>query len=190
MSTLLLRPFLYLRVMHGSSTFPWMNWGLPAVAAVLILAAFGLWAPGVNAFHASGVFERLLGFIQSLPGFYLAALAAVATFNRPSLDQLMPGTPPTVEILYHGKNTLVDLTRRRFLSLIFSYLTALSIALTLVLVFGLPIVDHIRDALSAGWVPLVRASIAGALLLFVAQLVVITFWGLYYLGERMHTPDA
>jgi hypothetical protein len=57
------------------------------------------------------VFDRLLGFIQNLPGFFIAALAAVATFGRADLDALMPGKPPRVSILYHGRPTEVELTR-------------------------------------------------------------------------------
>lgn len=186
---MLLRPFLYLRVSHASGTLPWMNWGLPATCSAVILLVFAWAAPGVNAFHAAGVFDRLLSFVQNLPGFYLAALAAVATFNRPGLDQLMPGTPPKVQIKYHDAKTSVDLTRRRFLSLVFSYLTALSFGITLLLVVSLPLVDVVRAALPPGLVAFTRGVVAGGLVFFLCQLVVITLWGLYYLGERMHTPD-
>jgi energy-converting hydrogenase Eha subunit A len=189
MSALLLRPLLYLRVKHDSSTLPWMNWGVPTLAAAALTVGFAVAAPTVNAFHAGGVFERMLGFLQSLPGFYLAALAAVATFNSPHLDSPMPGVPPKASIVYHGQLVEVELSRRRFLSLMFSYLTALSFAITLALVLLLPIVDPVRDALHAATVPALRAAIAAVLLIFVSQLLVITLWGLYYLGERMHTPD-
>ena len=189
MSTLLLRPFLYLKVTHASSTLPWMNWGLPAVIAGTLTAICATTAPEVNAFHTGGVFDRLLGFIQTLPGFYLAALAAVATFSRPSLDQLMPGTPPRAHVIYHGKPTEVELTRRRFLSLVFSYLTALSFAVTLALAIGMPLVDPIRGALPQLASQALRLLAAFVFLFFTCQLVVVTLWGLYYLGERMHTPD-
>lgn len=189
MSALLLRPLLYLRVKHDSSTLPWMNWGVPTLAALTLTIGFAAVAPTVNAFHAGGVFERLLGFLQSLPGFYLAALAAVSTFNSPHLDSAMPGVPPKANIVYHGQLVEVELSRRRFLSLMFSYLTALSFAITLALVFLLPIVDQVRDALHVAVVPALRAASAAVLLVFVSQLLVITLWGLYYLGERMHTPD-
>lgn len=189
MSALLLRPFLYLKIKHASSTMPWMNWGLPALVSAGLVGTCALAAPTVNAFHAGGVFDRLLGFIQTLPGFYLAALAAVATFNRPSLDQLMPGTPPKASVIYQGKPLEVDLTRRRFLSLIFSYLTALSFAIALLLAVGLPLVEPLRSWVPQSALEVLRAVASFGLLLFIAQLIVVTFWGLYYLGERMHTPD-
>ncbi len=189
MSLLLLRPFLYLRIKHASFTLTWINWGAPAVVTAVALAVGSLVLPDLNFFHAGGMFDRLLGFIQNLPGFFIAALAAVATFGRPDLDQLMPGTPPKVAILYHGKSTIVELTRRRFLSLIFSYLTALNIALTLALIIGLPMVDHVHAALVPKAASVCRGLLAAPIVFFTAQMITVTFWGLYYLGERVHTPD-
>lgn len=189
MTLLLLRPLIYLRIDHGSGALPRMNWGLPTLATAVVVAVGALLFPGINAFHSGGVFDRLLGFVQNLPGFYLAALAAVATFSRADLDQLMPGTPPRVSILYHGKPRTVELTRRRFLCLMFAYLTTISIVLTLALIVGLPMVDMVRGLLPASVLPYVRASASSCIVFLTAQMVTITLWGLYYLGERMHTPD-
>jgi len=43
------------------------------------------------------------GSFRTFPGSTLLRLAAVATFGREGLDQLMPGTPPRVTILYNGQ---------------------------------------------------------------------------------------
>ncbi len=189
MTAMLLRPFLYLRVTHSSSTLPWTNWWLPGLISAGLVAVAVLGAPDLNVFHPGGVFDRLLGFVQNLPGFFIAALAAVATFGRPDLDRLMPGTPPTVSVLYHGEPKIVELTRRRFLSLIFSYLTALNIVITLALIIGLPMAERVRPLVPEHWLGLCRAVAGFPILFFTAQMLTITFWGLYYLGERMHTPD-
>jgi hypothetical protein len=189
MSFLLLRPFLYLRIKHASFTLTWINWGIPATVTAIALVAGSLEFPDLNYFHAGGMFDRLLSFVQNLPGFFIAALAAVATFGRADLDQLMPGTPPKVSVLYHGKPKVVELTRRRFLSLIFSYLTALNIAITLALITGLPMVDHVHAALLPKFVGAVRLLAGAPIVFFTAQMMTVTFWGLYYLGERVHTPD-
>jgi hypothetical protein len=188
-NNVLLRPFAYLSITHGSSRLPALNWGLPILFSSALVAAVAWIAPSMNVFHAGGVIDKLLGFIQTLPGFYLAALAAVATFGREALDQLMPGTPPRVRILYKGMPREVELTRRRMLTMMFSYLTALSIGLTLVGIGGLAIVDPVSALLSSGIRPFMRVAAAFGFLVFTVQMVVITMWGLYYLGERMHTPD-
>jgi hypothetical protein len=185
----LLRPFAYLSITHGSSRLPVLNWALPLLSSCALIAGAAWIAPSINVFHAGGVIDKLVGFIQTLPGFYLAALAAVATFGREGLDQLMPGTPPRVRIVYKGALREVELTRRRMLTMMFSYLTALSISLTLFGIGGLVVVDQVSALLADGLRPMVRVAAAFAFLVFTAQMIVITMWGLYYLGERMHTPD-
>jgi hypothetical protein len=188
-STLLFRPFAYLNIKHGSSRLPALNWGLPILASAACVAA-GAWvAPSMNLFHTGGLVDKLLGFIQTLPGFYIAALAAVATFGRESLDHMMPGTPPRVHIVYNGQLVEIELTRRRFLTMMFAYLTALSIGLTLAAIVGLMLVDPVASLLHPELVPAARVIALFSFLVFTAQMVIITMWGLYYLGERMHTPD-
>ena len=71
----------------------------------------------------------ILSFIQILPGFFIAALAAIATFNRLDLDKIMPHPAPTINIECNGGKEEIDLTRRRYLTLMFSFLSAESILL-------------------------------------------------------------
>src|SRR5258706_8987546 len=67
--------------------------------------------------------------LQVLTGFYIASLAAVATFNKPGLDDPMAGDPPTLREDYCAITTVKPLTRRRFLCLLFGYLSWLSLFL-------------------------------------------------------------
>ena len=62
----------------------------------------------------------ILSFIQILPGFFIAALAAIATFNRLDLDKIMPHPAPTINIERNGGKEEIDLTRRRYLTLMFN----------------------------------------------------------------------
>lgn len=187
----LLRPLGYLRIKHNGSTLPWMNWGVPAVASGAIVAGAAYLMPSVNVFHTGGVLDKLLSFVQSLPGFYLAALAAVATFNRPDLDSVMSGTPPRAEIINaQGNPQEVSLTRRRFLCMMFSYLAALSFAFTIAAIAGLAIADPLANAVGPQWSAALRFVGAFAYIMLLAQMLVVTLWGLYYLGERMHTPGS
>lgn len=191
MATHLLRPLAYLRISHDGSSLPWLNWGLPAVISGALVVGVGYYAPSINVFHGGGVLDKVLSFVQSLPGFYLAALAAVATFNRPDLDSLMAGTPPRAKII-NAQGTLqeVPLTRRRFLCMMFAYLTALSFAITIAIIAGLALADPLTRSLSAPVAGTLRVVGAFAYVLLTAQMLVVTLWGLYYLGERMHTPGA
>lgn len=192
MLTELSRPFSYLSIRHPATGVRWVNWWLPVLASIALVALCGSLERRVDLFGASGVLNKVLGFIQSLPGFYLAALAAVATFNNPDMDRLMPGTPPTARILYNEKLITVDLTRRRMLCIMFAYLTALSFVLTMSAIAAMTFADDIKVAIQE-YAPLltgsVKASFAFVYFGALFQMLAITLWGLFYLGERMHTPD-
>jgi hypothetical protein len=47
---------------------------------------------------------HILGFVQVLPGFYIAALAAIATFNKTDIDKIMAAPAPKIDIFIHGKS--------------------------------------------------------------------------------------
>lgn len=190
----LARPFVYLRIQHPGRQFAWVNWWAPAIAGGFCTFVAVALIPGANVYGGDGLLVKLLGFIQSLPGFFLAALAVVATFQLASLDKKMPGEPPTVSIIYNGKPMAVDLTRRRMLCLMFSYLTALSFGITFLLIAVSTFAEPLRAVLVTAPRGEVVLTVLHALGLFVFtlatfQLVTITLWGLYYMGERMHTPD-
>lgn len=195
MLDILLRPFAFLGIQHPDKTFRLMNWVLSFLLAALSTALI-LSVNGLNVFGETGLLAKVQNFVQSLPGFYLAALTAVAAFGSASMDELMPGTPPTGVILHNGAPTRTGLTRRRMLSMMFAFLTASSFLLT----FGL-IAAVSFASLAHAWLLGLRLTDAGCLVLFVKGLVVfiamfalwqmllITTWGLFYLGDRIHTPD-
>lgn len=192
MLTELSRPFSYLSIRHPAEGVQWVNWWLPLLGSIALVALCGSMERRVDLFSASGVLNKVLAFIQSLPGFYLAALAAVATFNNPDMDRLMPGTPPTARILYNGKLIKVELTRRRMLCIIFAYLTVLSFVLTMSSIAALTFAEDLKAAIQASSPLLVRWTKAAFTFIYFGalfQMLAITLWGLFYLGERMHTPD-
>lgn len=184
----LLRPFSFLTVKHPSRLPLWVNWMLPALLTALVVVGLWLLKAPVNIFGTQGLLERVLGFVQTLAGFYIAALAAVSSFNSPHLDRVMPAPAPTMYIKYNGALQSVAATRRRFLTSMFAYLTALSIVLSLVAMAVLVLAPVLKlswpnAAPKLHWVGLFGFLFA----LF--QMTCVTFWGLFYLGERMLTPD-
>ncbi len=185
----LFRPFAYLTIRHPSRLPLWVNWLLPAGGVVLALAALLGFDVAINAFGEQGLVARLLAFVQTLVGFYIAALAAVASFNSTHLDRVMPSPAPTMRVKYNSTLQEVPLTRRRFLCAMFAYLTALSFLFSITAIIALSLAPAmaaiIPDTMGA---TLQRACLA-LFLLAVLQMTTITFWGLFYLGERMLTPD-
>lgn len=79
-----------------------------------------------------GDFATLLsGFLQTIPGFYIAALAAIATLNSATMERPMAGTPPTEIIIESNpyRELEVPVSRRLFLSSLFAYLSFVSLLL-------------------------------------------------------------
>jgi hypothetical protein len=185
----LLRPFAYLTIEHDQKRM--VDWLYPSVLALisLMLLLVLRWIGEVDIFSSSGFISKVLGFVQSLPGFYIAALAAIATFNKNDIDQKMPNPAPTIGIKYQGKDVDIELTRRRFLCLMFAFLTAESFLLILVAIFSVSIAGSVKTLLP---VEFHYVSVAVFLFLFLFilwQMVVTSFWGLFYLGDRLHQPD-
>lgn len=174
------RPLSYLRIKHGDK---WIyDWFVPSMLTLITAALCYFFTDHIKLVSPGGMIDRITDFIAGLPGFFIAALAAVATFNKNDIDDLM-ANPPKLEILYQGQPMMVDMTRRRFLCVLFSYLTASSIFLVLATRIGLSL------SLSSEIVPYMIAF--GVLLYFFTlwQMITATLVGLYYLGERLHTPQ-
>lgn len=183
----LLRPFGYLAIRHSHK---WVvDWVYPGFFAAIVVGLLSLGNPrDIVSADDNGVVQLILSFVQSLPGFYIAALAAIATFGRPDIDEILPAPTPKVVVRNRGVENLVDLTRRRFLAMLFAFLTAESI---LVIISSIFLVSHGAPLFSFTYFELSAASglaliVAFAYFLVFFQMVVATFWGLYYLGYKLH----
>ena len=123
------------------------------------------YVPGIITAVASGVYfilpkppeilgdkrylDYLLQIVGILPGFYIAALAAGATFANPSLDEPMPGkTPPTLKMRRMGQMHDEPLTTRLFICHLFAYLSAVSLMLAFAILVAIEINPSIEDILN------------------------------------------
>lgn len=168
------------------------DYHIPMMIAVVfgLLLTYILSVPNLSNtnFFLNDISGSLVGFLQTMPGFYIAALAAVSTLNSSTMDQPMAGNPPEEKLIERNpyKVLWVPLNRRRFLSRLFSYLSFVSISLFLIIVaikflYSLKItVAH--DLL----VYLGYFSSTFIVFFLLSQLVIMTFLSLYYLGERVH----
>lgn len=124
-------------------------------------------------------------FLMILLGFYIAALAAIAIFPSPTMDQGLDGGEARLKRCEHGADIERKLTRRRFLCLLFGYLSFLS--LVLALLSGLPSsLDPARFFQDTEWRNLCRIVYTGVYVLFFMQLISLTLLGLFYLTDRIH----
>jgi len=201
MVKVLLRPFSYLTISHSDSVHFWVNWGFPIVIAAItgsawllpcVMDYFGYIKPApTDIWSGSGLVSKIQSFVQNLPGFYTAALAAVATFGGKGMLRPMAGNPPKMRFLVEGAMTdKLDLNRRLFLTVMFSYLTVLSFLLTISAAVALTLAPAIKISLIPALVPWFSAVAASIYILFFVQLLTVTLWGLYYLGEKMHLNDG
>lgn len=177
----LTRPFSYLAIKHADK---WIyDWLIPFCLALGTLGIAWLCIPVANLGGKDGLIADITNFIANLPGFFIAALAAVATFTSKDLDKTIPSSP-TMNIHYQGHPLIVEITRRRFLCVLFSYLTASSIFIVIGAKIGIYVEVSNDYFIPFSW---------GGFLLFsfaLWQMITATMLGLYYLGERLHTPNA
>jgi len=185
MFELVFSPLAYLRIRHATKwMFDWLYPLVFALATAAVLWKFG--RPGLIA-GVSGLLDRLTLVFSILPGFYIAALAAIATFNRPDIDNVMPDPTPQLKIEIRGRPNVIDLTRRRFLAYLFAFMCWESLALLVVCVFAGLTANGVMAWLGTV-APVAKWIFLCALLTLFWQLVFATFLGLYYLGDRLNRP--
>jgi hypothetical protein len=187
----LLAPLGYLRIKHKEKL--WYDLWYPLISSLIITMCYAFMEAPFSILGKSGLIPQINGLLQVLIGFYIAALAAVATFSSPTIDEPMAGDPPTIEEKYRGKWITVELIRRRFLCYLFGYLALVSFA---VFGFGLSaslFTDSIIDFIAAHSTPialtLVKLLFLFSYLLVLLNLVTTTLLGLYYLSVRIHQPN-
>ena len=185
----LIRPFSYLSIEHKQK---WVvDWLYPLILAMATSAIiFTLKGQGKLVLYADGaLIAKILGFVQSLPGFYIAALAAVATFNKTDIDKTMPAPAPKLDIVVQGKKVEIEMTRRRFLCSMFAFLTAESLVLIVLAIFGQSISEPIKAISSEKFHFWISISFLFIFMFVFWQMLITSFWGLFYLGDRLHQRD-
>ena len=180
----LIRPWSYLMIRPHTFDLKMVNFYLPLFLTLLTIACcFFINQDGNTLFLDDSALIKIGTFIQTLPGFYLAALSAIATFNKPDLDAFLLGKE--LYIVNEDGNE-IRLTRRRFLTIMFAFLTVQSFAFSLLCVLLNSINFVAFDYATNNWLAFVIAGIAYFIFW---QLITITLWGIFYLAEKIHTPN-
>ena len=105
------------------------------------------------------------------------------------IDRPMPAPSPRLNVLVRGRKVPIDLTRRRFLCVLLAFLTAESLVLVVGAIFAQTVAPTIRDLVADKFHFLCLYIGLFFYLLFFWQMMVVTFVGLFYLGDRIHQPD-
>lgn len=180
-------PLSYLRISHERKVL--IDWVYPLVLATLSASLVFYFGKPEFLLGDRGMVDRLLVVGSVLPGFFVAALAAVATFNRPHIDEVMPDPAPILTIKMRGVKTAIRLTRRRMLAHLFAYLCAQSFCLLAICIMADLVGVSIAMAVSPGAAVAMKVGVVGLLMFMFWQLLCVTSLGLYYLGDRLHHPS-
>ncbi|MBJ9954088.1 MULTISPECIES: hypothetical protein [unclassified Acinetobacter] len=193
MMELILKPLAYLYIkwaiddLNGRNKKPIFDWLLPILFSILVTIflylTLDLNSSKFKIFFESKGFEVLGNFILALPGFLFAALTAVVSFGNKELDITAKVNPP---INKDGH----EISRRRYLSNAFSYLTFLSLALLIATVF----INYAYSSniLDFGFTYYKWGYLLTSLIYFtfVFQMLFILIITLYYIGDKVHQPSS
>ncbi|MCG9721255.1 hypothetical protein [Shewanella sp. Isolate7] len=184
----IISPLNYLKVkgMKSKVMFDWIFPALLTGFSCFYLYLVSGWDLGFIVLESKFI-DKLLSFTALLPGFFIAALAAIATFPRKEIDCALdnPKVSPTIKVNYidrngehHRKHILIS--RRVFLCVLFSFVTFESVVLLLINLFSSVTVVSVESYY-------VLASLYVFFVLFVFwQMLTAAFLGLYYLSFRIH----
>ena len=165
-----LTSFSFLRV-RGRHVY-YYKWVYPTVLSMILF----LFLNG-SSYDDGEIISDLMSLLGVLVGFYIAALAAVASFQSEILDSHLKGSPATLKNYRNGETETETLTRRRFLCVVFGYCASMSIVLYTV---GMCLrYANMGDSILFDVV--VAVFLWGLSSLFIATLL-----GLHYLVDRMH----
>jgi hypothetical protein len=184
----LLTPLSYLRIEREDKVKDELI--IPLALTSLSIAALILLSGKIPVFSEKGMLSFIVNYLQIVSGFYIASLAAVATFNKDSMDRPMPGLPTTLPRTMKGVEVIENLSRRRFLCFLFGYLSLLSLILYFSgsgLILAAP---HIKTLISANVAAYLKWTVVFFYLMITYNLLVTTLLGLYYMTDKIHRADT
>lgn len=178
----------YLKIKHSQKSR--YDFFIPTIVAASGTIFLIILPHPVPFFGERGVISVITGILQMLTGFYIVSLAAVATFQKRGMDEKMPGPSIELEVTTKGqKKKIEELTRRRFLCLLFGYLALLSFFLYFLGAAANLLAENAKYIIPENYHAFVRWGFAGVYLFLTANLFTTTLHGLYYMVERIHRPD-
>ena len=170
----------YLRISHEAKHR--YDYTIPTLFALAMISCYYFIPIKPSILGKDGIISNINSIIQILTGFYIASLAAVATFKTERLDEVMEGRPPKLKGI-NGKTEL--LTRRRFLCLLFAYLVTLCFLLVFIGIIAPTVSANLRDLVPALFVYIKYVSLSIYIFL-VSQLTVVTLLGIFFITDKIH----
>ena len=179
---LLLAPLRYWDIRHP------VKWAwdvtLPGIGSVMLTSVLMFWPAIPSAFAAGGLLSSLQNLFAILGGFFVSALTLVATSSAPGLLQPLTGSPP---IRMRGQSR--EITRQRFLALLFGYLAFSAFALYAIGFLAILVAPGVKALTAAAFQPWLAATFLGLYNFWLVHVFIATLVGLYYFTDRLPRPD-
>lgn len=183
----LFRPLSYLRVKQKAK---WIyDFGLPILLSGLSTVAYYNIPLRPPLFGATGIVTMISEILKFLSPFFIAALAAIATFDGPTITTPMKGVIPTLMVKMKGVYLEQPLSRRQFLCLVFGYLSLQSLFLYFLGYVSWICAINITSHLAAQTHDFLKLGFVFVYLAFFYNVVTTTMLGLFYLAYRLHWDE-
>lgn len=181
----LFSPFRYLKIRHEAK---WVyDFLLPFLLAICSTITLFCIPNRPPFFGSNGIVTYVSEILKFLSPFYIAALAAVATFDSPSIKASFKGKKPFIIEKERGEPKRNELNRRQFLSLAFGYLALVSLLMYFAGYIAWIISTNIDWA--GGFLKFVKISCSFAYLFVFYNILTTTMLGLFYLSDRLHREE-
>ena len=163
----------------------------PAVITVVLVIIYNFLPVKLILVGQESLASYFASFFVTLPGFFIAALAAIVAFSGGDLDEQMPGVKVVMES--NGDRSAQDISLRIFLCYLFSYLTVISFVGFFVCILGNLLSSNVLQFVknsNKNNIQLISDVISsfyfGIVIFIGASVVSCTMQGLYFLAERVH----
>lgn len=188
----LLSPVRYLKIRQGESLFrskAVYDWILPLLLAAITHFITIRFAGNIRIFSEEGIIGGFQKLMEILVPFYIAALAAVATFERKGLDDEMKGDPAYFWVTSSTGEVIAQvLTRRQFICYLFGYLAFSSLVLFVSILFCNILADNVGKMLRTSYLEYLfylKTGLEFVFLFFIWQVIIITLLGVYFMSDRL-----
>lgn len=172
---------------------------LPVIFSAFATLAVWKLDVALGFFSESGFVPGIINLLNLLIAFFIAALAAVATFNRAGLDDPLKGEPATMKRrASDGVIREKILTHRQFICYLFGYLSFISIMLLLAL-YAIRLIGEAAApepdfvlAVEGIAIPVreVFRAVGSFIFFFIfGQVIVTMLLGIYFLADRFQFLD-
>jgi hypothetical protein len=193
----LLNPLCYLRIRQGEGFWKskaTYDWTIPLILALFVEIIVFYCAPHLRVFTEKGIIGGFQKLMEILVPFYIAALAAVATFQRDGLDEEMKGQPAYFNIRSGKDEKKVNvLTRRQFICYLFGFLAFMSLSLFVIIIFCNLLADNLSAVAAhafGNYILFAKIAVVFIFLFAIWQVVVTTLLGIYFLSERLQVMTS